>query len=83
MRLFDGGERDPKALIAVVRARIAEPGGIRVDYVAVVDPETFADVPMATVKTKILVAARISDVRLIDVVRLGRDALPVPPAGIS
>lgn len=74
-RLFDQGQRRVETLIKAVREPL-DRAGMRVDYIAVVDPETFSAVEIAAVESEILVAARINATRLIDVLRLGRDAAP-------
>jgi pantoate--beta-alanine ligase len=73
---FDRGKRDAAALKSAVRAAL-EAAGLEVDYVAVVEPNDFAEVETAVPTNQIVVAARIGGTRLIDVVRLGVDTAPV------
>jgi pantoate--beta-alanine ligase len=62
------GERDPAALEDSVLTTLRD-AGVEPEYVAVVDPETFA--PALNGRALILVAARIGRTRLIDNVLLG------------
>jgi pantoate--beta-alanine ligase len=73
---FAAGERSADGLAAVARDVLSRSPDLHVDYVALVDPESFQPVSTAAVKTQILIAARISDTHLIDVLRLGVDAAP-------
>jgi len=73
---FDAGERDAKALATTVRSRL-DNEGLDVDYVAVVEADTFTEVETAVPTNQIVLAARIGSTRLIDVVRLGVDTAPV------
>ena len=56
-------ETDPEAMR---RAALAELDGVDVEYVAVVDPETFLPINGQSGPALIAVAARVGDVRLID-----------------
>ena len=70
-----GGERDGEALRRAAAEVIAREPRARVDYVAVVDPETLE--PLARLDARgaqCLLAARVGDIRLIDNLRLA------PPA---
>ena len=67
------GERDPERLRQLVLARLAESPDLAVDYVAVVDPETFVPLSFVNVRCEILIAARIAGTRLIDVLTMGAD----------
>jgi pantoate--beta-alanine ligase len=64
-----GGERGAERLRARARERLAS-GGVRVDYVEVVDPDTLAPVERADPGSVMLVAAFVGPTRLIDNVRL-------------
>ncbi|MGI8848067.1 MAG: pantoate--beta-alanine ligase [Candidatus Dormibacteria bacterium] len=81
------GERSPRRLRDIVFAELAASPDLRVDYVAVVDPDTFGDAGDGCVRCEILVAARIGGTRLIDVIAPGVDDPPVvdregsPPPG--
>jgi pantoate--beta-alanine ligase len=76
MAQFDAGERDSSALATTVRSCL-ENKGLDVDYVAVVKADTFSEVETAAPTNQIVLAARIGNTRLIDVVRLGVDTAPV------
>ena len=71
------GERDPERLRAIAAQVLARSPRLVPDYVAVVDPETFADPLDGCVRCEILIAARIGATRLIDVLSPGFDDLPV------
>jgi pantoate--beta-alanine ligase len=73
---FEAGERDATALATTVRSCLKHEG-LDVDYVAVVEAETFSEVETAVPTNQIVLAARIGSTRLIDVVRLGVDTAPV------
>lgn len=64
--LARAGERDAAKLVAVMAREIGATPGARLDYVAVVDEETFEEVREITRPARALVAARFGDVRLID-----------------
>jgi len=81
MRLFDAGERSAAVLVRAVSARLAQSPGVRPDYVAVVDPGSFTEIATVAAAGEIVVAARLGEARLIDVVRLGRDESPVVRRG--
>jgi pantoate--beta-alanine ligase len=68
---FAAGERDGRALAAAALAVMAAAPDLDVEYVAVVDPDTFAPVVRVTGRARILVAARIGATRLIDTLCLG------------
>ena len=57
------GERDPGRLESIARA---EMDGLDVEYVAVVDPETFRPLPRVDGRALIAAAARAGNTRLID-----------------
>jgi pantoate--beta-alanine ligase len=58
------GERDREGLLALV-ARLLEEGGVRTDYVDLVDAE-LRPAPRAEHGTRLLIAAFVSATRLID-----------------
>ena len=62
----DAGERDAAKLIAVGRQVIAEETDARLDYFAIVDPDTLAPVPTISRGTLVAVAAWVGTTRLID-----------------
>ena len=74
--LVEGGERDANVLVAEMAKRIGAEPRARIDYVAVVDEETFEDVERIDRPARALVAARIGRARLIDNMRLGIDENP-------
>lgn len=63
--LYRGGERSAHALRAAVLAELADPG-VLVDYVAVAEERTLREVALVTEPARILVAATVGGVRLID-----------------
>jgi len=67
------GERDAAAVRA---AALAELGDVDAEYLAVVDPDTFAPLRTISARTLVAVAARVGPVRLIDNIVLE----PVPVA---
>jgi pantoate--beta-alanine ligase len=67
------GERDAEAIRA---AALAEIGDIDPEYLAIVDPETFAPLRAVSARTLVAVAAQVGPVRLIDNIVLE----PVPVA---
>lgn len=64
--LARAGERDAAKLVAVMAREIGATPQARIDYVAVVDDETFEEVREITRPARAVVAARFGDVRLID-----------------
>jgi pantoate--beta-alanine ligase len=77
---FSAGEHRTARLCDMVREAMEE-AGLAVDYVAAVDPDSFATVDVAGPGCQILVAGRIGATRLIDVIRLGIDKAPLDAAG--
>jgi pantoate--beta-alanine ligase len=77
---FSDGEHRTARLCELVRGPMEEAGFV-VDYVAVVDAESFAPVDVAGPGCQILVAGRMGATRLIDVIRLGIDKAPLDAAG--
>ena len=67
------GERDADAIRA---AALAELGDVEAEYLAVVDPLTFAPLRTVSARTLVAVAAQVGPVRLIDNIVLE----PVPVA---
>jgi pantoate--beta-alanine ligase len=64
--LVDGGERDARVLRAELARRIGAEPLAGLDYVAVVDEDTFEEVDRVRGPSRALVAARIGPTRLID-----------------
>jgi pantoate--beta-alanine ligase len=67
------GETDPARIRQVILRRLAESPDLAVDYVAVVDADTFEPAEAVSVRCEILIAARIGRTRLIDVLTPGAD----------
>ena len=64
------GERDAQLLVAEMARTIAANEDVRIDYVAIVDEETFEEPREIDRPARALVAARLGSTRLIDNVRL-------------
>lgn len=63
---YRAGERKSGNLIAAAREVFASEPAVRVDYIALVDPETLEDVASAQNGTLVAVAAFVGNTRLID-----------------
>ena len=65
-KLFQGGERNPAALVAAARQELATKPTVRLDYFEIVDPDELT--PLATINRPALaaVAAFVGNTRLID-----------------
>lgn len=61
-----GGESDPARVRALMAAVLSSAAGVEPDYAVVVDPETFAVPAVVTGAVRLLVAAWVEGVRLID-----------------
>ena len=68
--LARGGERDAGKLVAAMAREIGATPRARIDYVAVVDEDTFEELPAIAGRARALVAARFGSVRLIDTLLL-------------
>ena len=68
--LARGGERDAGKLVAAMAREIGATPHARIDYVAVVDEDTFEELPAIARSARALVAARFGGVRLIDTLLL-------------
>jgi pantoate--beta-alanine ligase len=77
--LADRGERLPQALVQAGRGVIAEEPGARLDYFAMVDPDTLEPVSDLARTVLVAVAARIGSTRLIDNILLTAPAQPSGP----
>ena len=64
--LAEKGERDPSTLMRHVESRIGRTPGAALDYVAVVDADTFQPAREVRGTMLILVAVRLGSTRLID-----------------
>ena len=62
----DGGERDAAALVEIGRRAIVEEPNARLDYFAIVDPDTLDPVPDTSCGALVAVAAYVGTTRLID-----------------
>jgi len=60
------GERDASALLGVMREVIARESGVKIDYVALADPDTLQPVTRVDRPAVALLAARVGTTRLID-----------------
>lgn len=78
-RHFAGGERDARALEATARA-VIEPVATSIDYVAVRDADTLADVNAVVSRAILAVACRVGTTRLIDNLVLGEEDPPLAGA---
>ena len=75
-RRVEGGRRDADALREFVRARLAAIPGGRVDYVEIVDWDTFEPVREVTERSLIAVAVKVGATRLIDNITPASAAFP-------
>ena len=64
--LVQQGQRDAAAIVARMRQVFGDAGVTRIDYIALVHPETLAEVRLVTQPTIALIAAWIGNARLID-----------------
>ena len=64
------GERDAAKVAGAVRRRLEAAAGVELQYVAVVDPDTLADLERIADKVLVAVAAKVGQTRLIDNVLL-------------
>ena len=64
--LVEKGQRESAALIAKMRQVFADAGVSRIDYIALVHPQTLADVRQVSEPTLAAVAAHVGKTRLID-----------------
>ena len=64
------GERSPIVVREVMQEVLGRDDELRVDYIAIVDPETFALLPSLRGEVLVLVAAWVGSTRLIDNVRV-------------
>lgn len=68
---FDAGETSGAALEAIGRRMVEAEPEVKIEYLAVMDPESLEPEPVATAGSIVAVAARIGSTRLIDNVILG------------
>jgi pantoate--beta-alanine ligase len=69
--LAQQGQRDATAMLGEMRSVLETAGISRIEYVALVHPQTLDDVRQVTDDTMALVAAYVGDTRLIDNCRIG------------
>lgn len=72
-RAWREGGRDAAVLRRLIEGEFGLSPGVQPDYIAIVDPDTLAPVPVAVTGTIIAVAARIGSTRLLDNHILGRE----------
>ncbi len=65
-QMFIAGERSARALRDIIRKTIESQAGVALDYAAVVDADTLAELTMIKTSAVALVAARVGNTRLID-----------------
>jgi len=65
-RLFQTGQRDAAVIQGAVRSELLREPGILIDYVAIVDPDSFTPQAVIESRTMMLVAVRVGRTRLID-----------------
>jgi pantoate--beta-alanine ligase len=75
---FRKGERSGSALSKLARKAIQDQAGASLDYAAIVDPGTFEEVEEVSSDSRVLVAAEIAGVRLIDTALVGSPPLQEP-----
>lgn len=63
---IEAGERDAQIVAAAARAEVASSPGVELEYLELVDPESFAPVRRVDRDVVAVVAARVGAVRLID-----------------
>jgi pantoate--beta-alanine ligase len=75
------GEQDAARVVAAARERIGAFPETAVDYIAIVDPETLADVAVIDRPVRMALAVWVGKTRLIDNLSLSPDGTGAPPAG--
>jgi pantoate--beta-alanine ligase len=73
---FDAGETSTAALEKLGNAVVAAEGTVKLEYLAVMDPETLEPAPVAAPGSIIAIAARVGTTRLIDNLILGAAGSP-------
>lgn len=73
-RAVELGQQDVAAVIASMRGMLSEQGVTRIDYIALVDPNTLEPVDTLQEPLVALIAAYVGDTRLIDNCRIERNA---------
>jgi pantoate--beta-alanine ligase len=75
---IDSGERDPAVVDAVMAAELSAAGGVEPDYAVAVDAGTLRRPGRLAGQVRLLVAARVGPVRLIDNIGVVLEAAPAP-----
>jgi len=70
LSLFRSGEKDAAKLQSVVTEKLARGKEVNMEYVSLVEEESLSPIAEATENTRILVAASVGPVRLLDNIRL-------------
>jgi pantoate--beta-alanine ligase len=70
---FDEGERSVEALEAEGKRVVAKDSGVALDYLSVIDQQTFENPDVAQSGNSAIIAARVGTTRLIDNMTLGRN----------
>ena len=73
VKRFDEGERSIAALEKEGKRVVANDSGVTLDYLSVVDQETFENPDVAQTGNSAIIAARVGGTRLIDNMTLGRN----------
>ncbi len=76
--MFTAGERDAQKIAEAMRSLISSQPDLKLDYAAVVDPLTLAELTHIETSAVALVAARIGKTHLIDNEILGQQLFPLP-----
>ncbi len=76
--MFSAGERDAKKITEAMRRLIGTQPDLKLDYAAVVDPLTLAELTRIETSAVALVAARIGNTHLIDNEILVQQLFPLP-----
>lgn len=72
--MFDAGQRSTAPLLAAMEEIIQEAPHAKLDYVAVVNPESLREIRRIESEAVVLVAARFNGTRLLDNIRLSVDS---------
>lgn len=64
------GETDPETLLRAGREIIVAQPGVELQYLAIVDPETFDPVDRVVTDSRAIVAAKVGEIRIIDNIHL-------------
>jgi pantoate--beta-alanine ligase len=78
--MFVAGQRDARKIRETIEGAIAAESGVQIEYIAIVDPETLAELSHIDTFAAVLLAARVGKTRLIDNEILGENS-PAMPGG--